>query len=143
MLIRFLVTMTVWACAATAQNWIQLNPTGTLPPGASAPSVLYDSGRNRLVVFIGSTPGGFNTQVWVLTGANGLGVVPRWVQLSPSGTPPEPRSGQMAVLDSVSNRLILSGGRNGSSYLNEVGICLTQVAPTCSMRAWSKNIRGI
>jgi hypothetical protein len=93
-------------------QWLELNPTGTLPPPIGAPATaVYDSGSNRLML-IGGRTGSSATynDVWVLTHANGLGGTPEWSQLSPAGVLPSPRGGHILGYDPQTNRAILFGG---------------------------------
>ena len=91
-------------------TWIKLITTGTPPAIHNSPSVAYDSGTNKLIVYGGAF---FHTSpaldgVFVLTNANGLGGTPVWSQVSV--TPPQPRLEHSAVYDPQSNRMIAFGG---------------------------------
>ena len=98
---------------AAAQEWLKLEPTGTLPPGRIATSAVYDPGGNRMTIFGGGLPGLFN-DVWVLSNANGAdATAPSWTQLSPDGTLPPVRYAHTAVYDVANNRMIIFGGSNG------------------------------
>src|SRR5206468_2156989 len=50
------------------------------------------------------------SDTWILQHANGLGGTPTWVQLSPSGGPPEGQTALSAVYDAANNRMIVFGG---------------------------------
>jgi len=99
--------------------WTQLNPQGGFPGRESAGAV-YDAQSNRLVVFMGSHPGGLcrpspcivdPADVWVLTNANGLGGIPIWNQLLASGAPPGRLLGSVdSTYDPANNRLMVFGG---------------------------------
>ncbi len=102
-------------------TWTQLTPSGTLPPGRYAPSVIYDAASNRMVVFGGSNGSAMN-DAWVLTNANGLGGTPAWTQLAPAGGPPLSRQGHMTVYDPASNRMTVFGGGTGNGNLNDVWV---------------------
>ena len=90
-------------------EWIQL-PSGTSDLTAGH---AYDPISNRLILFGGLTPAApFNdtSVVRVLVDANGIGE-PRWIDLSPLGTRPPPRSELYALgYDGVNNRLLVFGG---------------------------------
>jgi len=90
--------------------WSALSPTGGPPAPRAAASLAYDAATNRLVVFGGqsSAPSNLN-DVWVLTNANGTGGTPQWLQLSPGGTLPAPRSLAYLRYDPSSNQAILRG----------------------------------
>jgi hypothetical protein len=99
-----------------AAGWSTLIANGApgAPPARDSQSAVYDSANSRMTVFGGfqlSNAGteAFFNDVWVLSNANGQGS-PVWTQLSPSGTPPAPRSNQTAVYDPANNRMIVFGG---------------------------------
>jgi len=70
-------------------EWIQLQPTGNLPAARETFAMAYDPVANEDIVFGGCCPS-YN-DVWVLGDANGLNGTPAWTQVSPMGTPPDPR----------------------------------------------------
>ena len=103
----------VWRLNANL-TWTALHPTGTAPQARLGHTAVYDSVNNRMTVFgggEGSTSPCAN-DVWVLTNANGKGVVPAWTQLSPSGSAPAPRAQHGAAFDPASNTMIVYGGQN-------------------------------
>jgi hypothetical protein len=106
-------------------NWIQLTPSGAVPipvPGASSGhAAVYDQANNRMIVFEGFWC--CTNDVYVLENANGIGGTPNWIQLSPSGTPPEERAHQTTVYDSGTNRMILFGGLvGGVGFANDLWV---------------------
>src|SRR5262245_20178247 len=102
--------------AFSSSAWILLNPTGGPPSPRRLHSSVYDPETNRLIIFGGCTPVGSNAclsfggivrnDVWVLTNANGLGGTPTWIELLPTGGPPQARQNHVAVYDPVNNRMI-------------------------------------
>ncbi len=107
--------------APAAPAWTQLVPTGT-PPGANALRVgTYDPATNRLIVLgDGADADTLLNEVWVLENANGFDIVtalpaaPNWVQLSPTGTPPDLYHAPSLVYDPVGNSMTAFGGRSTS-----------------------------
>lgn len=92
--------------------WTQLTPAGPIPAGRYGNSLVYDAAHNRMIVFggeVAQAPGSVN-DVWVLSNANGLGGIPTWTQLTPSGDAPSPRFLHTAVYDPATNRMIIYGG---------------------------------
>jgi len=79
-------------------EWIQLPVPGP-PVVRDGHSAVYDPVSNRMMVFGGGLAyfGSNQNNVWVLVDANGIGN-PYWEQLSPTGTPPDPREGNAAFL---------------------------------------------
>lgn len=102
--------------------WARLDPQGTLPPARGHHILAYDPASNRMIVFGGSIATGDSNDAWVLENANGLGGTPRWTQLSPSGTPPTPRSLAAAGYDPASNRMVVFGGSTPGGRVNEVWV---------------------
>jgi len=103
---------------ASPSTWTTLATTMGPPGSRGRHSAIYDAASNRMTIF-----GGENListccpylqsdygDSWVLTNANGLGGTPVWMNLLPSGTPPQVRSGHSAVYDPVNNRMIVFGG---------------------------------
>jgi hypothetical protein len=70
-------------------------------------------GDNQDVVF---------SDTWVLTNANGLGGTPTWMQLTPSGGPPEGQDSPGVAYDATNNVLIEFGGgdQNFASLTNSL-----------------------
>jgi hypothetical protein len=94
--------------------WSEIHPAGTPPVPRSSPSVVYDSSRNRLVVFGGQN----HTDLWELS----LSGTPTWTSLSQSGTPPTFQSYRSAIYDPVHDRMILFGGGQYNAPLNDLWI---------------------
>ncbi len=105
---------------AAIPSWTQIVPSGTGPAYGDG-SAVYDSTNSRLVVF-GGYGAGYTNEVFVLTNANGINGTPTWVQLSPTGAPPTPRTSDSAVYDPTNNRMIVFGGWTGSTRLNDVWV---------------------
>ena len=95
-------------------SWIELTPAGTPPPGRWGHTAVYDAASNRMINYAGmdGNPGHQETnQVWVLTEANGVGGMSRWIELRP----PDccffgERRHTAAVYDGISNRMTFVGG---------------------------------
>ena len=106
--------------------WTQLTPAGTPPPGRHYHSAVYDSTSNSMIVFggVSGCPSvcSANNDVWVLSHADGSGGTPTWTQLSPSGGPPAARELHTAVYDDAGNHMVVFGGYDGSSSLNDVWV---------------------
>jgi hypothetical protein len=97
--------------------WAKLSPTGGPPAARYSHTAVYDAADNEMIVFGGNNCGAvYYNDVWVLRNANGLAGTPAWVQLSPSGPAPGPRSLTSAVYDAAGDNMIVFGGYNGSVY---------------------------
>ena len=97
-------------------SWSELIPNGAPDSPPNWSSGIYNPTNNRATVFGGVTTTATATNnVWVLQHANGLGGNPTWVQLSPTGVPPQPRTSNNAIYDSVSDRMTIFSGETGPS----------------------------
>jgi hypothetical protein len=93
--------------------WVQVSPSGPLPPARSAHSAIYDAVHNIMTIFGGNGAvaccSTFN-DVWALSNANGLGS-PAWRQLNPgSSVGPAARAYHSAVYNSTTNAMTIYGG---------------------------------
>ena len=116
----------VWSLSLGAPpQWSQLTPLGSRPAGRVGSSTAYDSANARLIMFgggLGHTSPCVN-DVWVLSNANGVGGLPTWTQLTPSGTAPAPRWAATAIYAPASNTMTIFGGNNCfSTTFNEVWV---------------------
>lgn len=123
-----LVLMTIGSVTGLAgMKWIQLSPTGDVPPGTGANTAIYAAASNRLIVFGGTIPvgssWGHTNGLYILTNANGLGGTPVWQRVPVSGAWPSPRSASHAAYDQANDRMMVFGGRLwGSLLTNEVWV---------------------
>ena len=103
-------------------TWMQLFPAGGTIPTRLNHAAVYDPLSNRMTIFGGSDVSEFN-DVWVLANANGLGGIPTWTQLSPTGVLPTVREGLAAVYDPATNRMTIFGGvTNPLTYHNDAWV---------------------
>jgi RHS repeat-associated protein len=112
-----------------APSWIQLTPIGTLPAARDAYVLAYDNTTNRMIIFggFGDVPSfslSYN-DVWVLSNANGLGVAPTWVLVSPdgaTGSPPFVDATTGGIYNPSNNHLTIVGGSVPSSAITAVWV---------------------
>jgi hypothetical protein len=104
------------ASLASAQTWVQQFPSGTPPAARDSAGNAYDQVNDRLILFSGAQAAGIPppNDVWVLTNATGSGGTPSWLQLTPTGGPPQGRNQQTVIYDPTSNRIIVHGGCGGN-----------------------------
>jgi Kelch motif protein len=96
-------------------SWIQLAPTGPLPPKRWEHKAVYDARSNRMIMFGGKIPSNdYAEDVWVLQHANGLQGTPAWIQLTPGRRDPMGRHDHTAVYDQRNNRMIVFGGHTAN-----------------------------
>jgi hypothetical protein len=119
----------VWALSFSGTPaWTQLLPTGT-PGIRDSHSAIYDPVRDRMIVFGGTDETINFNSVWALS----LGASPAWTQLAYSGTPPSARWAHAAIYDPVLDRMIVFGGRAGSTEYND-----TWALSLAGTPAWSQ-----
>ena len=97
--------------------WTELHPSGPAPPDRQGFSVVYDSRRDRVLLFGGQIFGNLSVDsgesqddVWELS----LGDSLRWRQLQPVGTPGA-RQEHAAVYDEVHDRMLVFQGEQSHS----------------------------
>jgi hypothetical protein len=103
-------------------TWVPTSSAGSRV-GVS-PSLVYDPVRRRMVLF----GGGASNETWTLS----LDGVPRWTPLQTTGDPPVGRSFHIALYDPSADRMIVQGGWNGSSGLNDTWMLSLGGTPTWS-----------
>ena len=109
-------TNDVWALSlGESPEWTQLTPAGTLPHERYRHSAIYDSARDRMVVFGGWFSGDNYGDVWSLS----LGDTPQWTELETNGTPPTARYSHTAIYDPVRDRMVVFAGVD-AGLLNDV-----------------------
>ncbi|MBI5708734.1 MAG: hypothetical protein HZC42_00265 [Candidatus Eisenbacteria bacterium] len=100
-----------WVLAlGSSPSWTQLVTAGTPPAPRRLHAAVYDSNRDRMVVF-GGFDGGYYDDVWALS----LTGTPTWTQLAPTGPLPAPRADFDMVYDPVGDRIVAFGGYDGVS----------------------------
>lgn len=92
--------------------WATIATVGGPPAGRYAHSLVYDSARDRVLVFGGRDAGSFFGDVWALS----LAGTPTWTQIIPAGTSPSNRFGHEAIYDPVRDRMLLFGGSTSDEY---------------------------
>ena len=88
------ITQTVLRFYVLAPTWTQKFPA-TFPPTGLWPSMVFDTMRNQVVLFVGG-------QTWIWDGSN-------WIQKFPI-TSPSNRAAQSMVYDSVRGEVVMFGG---------------------------------
>ncbi len=106
----------VWALSlGEAMQWSELAPTGAPPAADTGFSAIYDSPRDRVLVFGGGGGGGLTSDTWQLT----LAPAPAWSALAPAGASPAARAGHMAIYDPYRDRMVISGGDTGAGTASD------------------------
>lgn len=132
------VGTSAYAGPATATTfplaWTQHLAAG--PLARSDHSAIYDAANQRMILFGGldldPTADGsiLSNEVWELSLPTAG--TPAWNPLAPT-TPPTPRFGHSAIYDPVNQRMVVFGGQDDTSILDEVWILTLGPSP-----AWSQ-----
>jgi hypothetical protein len=93
-------------------GWIQLSPTNS-PPARSYLAMTYDPVSEKVIMFGGydANTNTYLNDTWEFDGAT-------WTQVMTNSPPPARTAAQMAY-DSVSQKVVLYGGYNGTNYLGD------------------------
>ena len=117
----------VWTLQLSGTPTWAFLATGSPPAARILHKSFYDSARNRMVVMGGYDGLNWRNDVYALP----LSGIAQWVNLSPLGTPPSPRSDHTMIYDPVNDRGILFGGRDLNGFDNDVwGLALAVPAWT-------------
>lgn len=98
-------------------TWTPIQASGTPPSAWSEHAAVYDSVRDRMIVFGGTDDEGVaHNEAWTFS----LSGRATWLPLAPAGTPPSPRHQHSAIYDPVRDRMLVFGGRDGATRYNDV-----------------------
>jgi hypothetical protein len=111
----YLQTGKVWTLPlADGGAWAEVPLPGGGPSPRANHTAVYDPERSRMIVFGGGT-GYLNGTLFNETWALSLDGSPAWTALAPEGTPPPALAEHSAIYDPVRERVIVFGGKTGSS----------------------------
>ena len=115
-MIYTLVAALLFANAASAQQWVELQPTGQAPMPRANSAAIYDPVGHRFVLFGGLRSGGDYNDVWALDlNAN------TWANLTPSSGPaPATRWSHNAVYDPDAHQMLVWSGRHLGDFFNDI-----------------------
>jgi len=118
----------VWALSLSGiPGWTQLQVSGTAPPGRYQHTAIYDSNRDRMIVYGGWSGASTLGDVWALD----LAGEPSWTEIVPSTPLPPPRAAHAATYDAVRDRMIVFGGMGpGFGSLNDTWELALSGAPS-------------
>jgi N-acetylneuraminic acid mutarotase len=102
-----------WAYDSAANTWTDLSGS-TAPSARSVHSMAYDSGSGKIVLFGGYDGTSEVGDTWSYDPAANT-----WTDLKPDGSVPSARKAAAMAYDPVSGRVILFGGYDGSSVLDD------------------------
>jgi len=106
-----------WALDLTTNTWAQLSTTGGPPVNRYAHSGIYDSFRDRLIIFGGRcgsvSNNWYGNDTWALDFTT-----LEWVQLNTTNNP-TPRECTSGIYDKENDRMIIFGGNNSSTQFSD------------------------
>lgn len=106
----------VWALGlADSVSWTELGPSGAPPSPREGHAAIFDSARNRMLVFGGSSETR-SDELWQLQ----FGDPPAWTLLTPAGPAPDARTGHGAVFDPSRKRWLVFGGFGTTALLDDL-----------------------
>jgi hypothetical protein len=119
----------VWTLSLSGSpTWSQLAPAGSLPGGRDYHTAVLDPVHDRIEVFSGYA-GAALSDLWELSRAAG----PVWASVPASGASPSGRNMPSMTRDPSRDRMIVVGGWDGSSDLNDVW-----ALPLATGQAWEQ-----
>ena len=117
--------MEVWTLdLASPTAWHLLPVVGSLPPLRTFFAATRDEARNRLIIYGGGPYTGLFNDIWALN----LTGTPSWSRIDPSGGPPPPTWGPLAVYDSFGDRLIVGMGASDVNYTTNSNLFAVNLA---------------
>lgn len=120
----------VWTLSLTEPHfWKALAPTGTAPVGRYQHGMVYDSKRNRVLVFGGYSSSGARNDTWILS----LGAAPAWTSFAIGAPLPPARYGHSTLYDRSRDRLVVYGGNSTGAMLADAW-----VLPLTAPNVWSQ-----
>ena len=106
-------------------SWAQIGAGGM--PQREGATAIFDPVGHRLVTFGGRPYPSYSNDVWTYD------LIGNWTQLTPTGTPPTPRTGQTTIYDPVRNRMLVYGGTDSVNTYGDVWALSLSVSP-----AWTQ-----
>ena len=123
------VTGVTPASASSVPLWSQVTGAGG-PAALSGAAMAYDPGTGQTIMFGGNASGTAQGITW-----NWNGSTSTWAQLTPLSSP-SARYGASLAYDTTTSQLLLFGGYNGTTYMNDTwawtGTTWEQLSPTAS-----------
>ncbi|MBN1629240.1 MAG: S-layer homology domain-containing protein [Thermoleophilia bacterium] len=103
-----------WSYDPVADAWTQLQPGGRTPVGRHGHSMVYDSSRDKVIMF-GGYDGGYLNDLWEYDP-----VINAWTELRPSGTLPVGRYDHSMLYDVLRHRVVLFAGQLNTGASNDL-----------------------
>ncbi len=112
----------LWEWSPTTGAWTDRTPAGTKPAGRSGAGLVFDSTRNKFVLFGGRAGSGYNYQdTWEWDPTTGA-----WTDRTTAGTVPSSRcQGSMVFEKSTGKVLLFGGGRSTNGDTSGLSMSLS------------------
>jgi N-acetylneuraminic acid mutarotase len=104
-----------WAYDPGANTWTNLNPAGAVPEIRGFFTMAYDPIARKVILFGGATATALFSDTWAYDPAAN-----RWTHLSPAGTVPAARGGQVMAYDPPTRKMLLFGGGSFTGVFDDV-----------------------
>ncbi len=106
----------LWRFDLDAMAWTELTPDGPAPEPRFSHTAIWDTRRNRFVIFSGEGAGfgDFFSDVWAYDPAAGA-----WEELAPDGAGPADRYGSCAGYDPAGDRFLITHGFTDSGRFDD------------------------
>lgn len=131
---------------ASDSGWTVVTTAGTRPGKRANMSSIYDRARDRMLLFAGETPQGFNGEqplsmddTWELSFAT---PTPTWTLLTPTSAVPPARERHVAIHDPAHDRMIVYGGDYYAVTSGERGDVWSLPLDTPGTAAWVNHGAG-
>jgi len=106
----------LWSLSLAGEPcWLPIEAEGAPPVARDAMTLVYDSKRDRMLLFGGFSGENFLGDLWALD----LSGTPKWTAISVSGPAPPARRAHAAVYDAERDRLVISGGE-ANGFLDDL-----------------------
>src|SRR5262249_52328384 len=104
-----------WALSLTGTpSWVQLSPSGPLPPARFGHVAVYDPVRDRMLIQEGRNGMSIFNDLWALSFSG----TPAWSQVAPT-RPARQRFEGSGIYDAIRDRMLVVAGREFSIFLSK------------------------
>ena len=104
-----------WTYDVLYNSWKEMSPS-TSPDARRGHDMVYSSQANKVILFGGRTSLGYQSDCWIYDP-----ILDNWTEMSPS-VAPEDRFYHKMVYSSQSDTVVLYGGNNGDTELNDTWV---------------------
>jgi hypothetical protein len=117
-----------------SESWSALTPSGGPPADRWGHAAAFDWIHGRVVIFGGEDGSQYYNDIWLLDVSTAGSE--SWTSLSPTGTPPAPRSFASVVFDPWNGTLVVYGGKDAATTYGDLWTC---PLPLSGTPAWAQH----